>query len=98
MATYVILAKFTEQGIRNIGQTGERRKAAEQWAAAHGGRLVEVYYTLGRYDLIIVAELPGEDVALEFGFQIGSLGNIRTETLRAFSGEEAAAIAQRIST
>jgi uncharacterized protein with GYD domain len=96
MPAFVVLGTFTDQGIRKIKQLSELRQAAEQWSAAHGGKVIANYTTLGQYDFVFIVELPDGETALEGGFTFGSQGDVRTQTLLAFSADEAEAIAQRV--
>ncbi len=96
MPAYVILGNFTDQGIRNIKKIGDLRRAAEGWVAAKGGKVIANYETLGQYDFVFIAELPSDDIALEGTFTFGSQGEVRTQTLRAFTPDEAEHVAQRI--
>ena len=81
MATYIVLGKFTDQGIRNVKATGERANAAKQLAEKFGR-------TSGHYDLVLVVEAPDDKTMMALGMSFGKLGNVRTETLRAFSQAE----------
>jgi uncharacterized protein with GYD domain len=96
MPVFVVLGNYTEQGIRNIKRLADLRQSAEQWTAAHGGRVVANYTTLGPYDFVFIVELPSPDVVLEGAFTFGSQGEVRTLTMPAFAPDEAEAIAQRI--
>lgn len=88
MATYVALVNFTDQGVRNIRQTTERAKALINAAGNLGVRIKEIYWTLGAFDAVFAAEAPDEETMTAFTLSMGSLGNIRTQTLRAFSADE----------
>ncbi len=88
MATYIALVSFTEQGIRNIKQTTERAKALSAAAAKLGVKVKDVYWTLGEYDAVFVAEAPNDEAITALSVSVGSLGNIRTQTMRAYSAEE----------
>ena len=96
MPTYVVLGNYTDQGIRKIKQVAELRKAAEQWVASHNGRIVSNYTTFGPYDFVFTVELPSDEASLEGAFTFGAMGDVRTQTLRAFTSEEAEAVAQRV--
>ena len=96
MVTYVILGNYTEQGIRNIKQLPRLRQAAEQFVAGKGGRVVANYTTFGGFDFVFIAEFPGDDAALEGAFLFGSQGDVRTQTLKAFTPQEAEAITKRL--
>ena len=88
MATYVVLASFTEQGIKNVADTPKRAEAVKAMAQKLGATMKEVYWTLGAYDVIAVFEAPDEATMTALGLSIGKLGNVRTQTLRAFSAAE----------
>ena len=88
MATYIILINYTDQGIRNIKDSPQRADAARQALSDMGGAMKELYMTMGGYDLVVVAEAPSDDVIAKFALTVGSQGNIRTTTLRAFSEAE----------
>jgi uncharacterized protein with GYD domain len=91
MATYVILASFTDQGIRNVKESPDRLAAFKAMAEKMGVTMKSALYTVGAYDMVNVVEGSDEAVASVL-LKLGSLGNIRTQTLRAFSPEEMKAI------
>jgi uncharacterized protein with GYD domain len=87
MATYVTLANFTDQGIRNVKDSPDRLGAFRAMVEKLGITLKGVYYTVGAYDIVTVIE--GSDEAVTSALlKLGSLGNVRTQTMRAFSPEE----------
>ena len=88
MATYIILINYTDQGIRNIKDSPKRLDAAKKMLKTMGGEIKEFYLTMGSYDIAIVAEAPSDDVITKFALASGSLGNIRTTTLKAFPEAE----------
>jgi uncharacterized protein with GYD domain len=88
MATYIILANFTEQGIRNVKDSPSRADAFREMAQKAGSTVKEVYWTLGAHDMVTVVEAPDDIAVTALGLSAGALGNVRTETLRAFSKEE----------
>ena len=92
---YIILIRFTDQGIRNIKDTTRRADAAKSEAERIGGKFT-VYWTFGKYDGIGILEAPNDEAAMEFGLRIGSLGNIRTTTLNAFTEEEIARVIDKL--
>jgi uncharacterized protein with GYD domain len=92
MATYVLLLNFTDQGIRNVNDTTKRAEAFKRIADKAGAKVKEVYWTLGQYDGVLIFEAPEEATATALGLSLGSLGNVRTHTLRAFSAEETGTI------
>jgi uncharacterized protein with GYD domain len=96
VATYIALVNFTDQGVRQIRQTTERAKALVNAAANLGLRIREIYWTMGAFDAIFTADAPDDETMTAFAFSIGSLGNIRTQTLRAFSVDEMNAILEKV--
>lgn len=88
MATYVNLISYTDQGIRNIKDSPNRLDSARKILKDLGGEMKDFYLTLGVYDLIIVIEAPSDEVVAKFALAVGSLGNIRTTTLKAFPEAE----------
>jgi len=96
MPTYVVLVNFTDQGIRNIKQSTERTRAAMAMAEKLGIKVRNIYLTLGEYDGLIIADAPDEETIMAFALARASLGNIRTQTMRAFPPEETEKILAKI--
>src|SRR5215210_326893 len=92
---YIILAQFTDQGIRNIKDTTRRADAAKSEAEKIGGKFT-IYWTFGKYDGVGILEAPNDEAAMEFGLRVGSLGNTRTTTLKAFTEEEIAKVVNKL--
>lgn len=88
MATYVALCNFTDQGIRSVKDTTKRADAVREAASRFGAKMTHIYWTLGKYDLVTLIEAPDDAAAAAFGLAISSAGNIRLQTLRAFSQDE----------
>lgn len=88
MPLYVILGNYTEQGIRNIRKTTKRAEAFRVLAKKMGVRVKEIYWTMGRYDVVTVIDAPDDATATRLLLAAGSLGNVRTETLRAYTEGE----------
>jgi len=88
MATYIILIQFTDQGIRNIKDTVKRGDAAVAEAEKMGMKIVEEYWTMGAYDGVVVVDAPNDETMSAFMLKIGSLGNVKSQTLRAFRRNE----------
>lgn len=88
MATYIALSTFTDQGIRNVKDTTKRADAAKEAAAKYGVKMTQIYWTQGQYDLVVMIEAPDEASATAFALAVGMAGNIRTQTLRAFSRDD----------
>jgi uncharacterized protein with GYD domain len=87
MATYIVLANFTDQGIRNVKDSPERYAAFRAMAEKLGVTVKSSYWTVGHYDMVLTLEGTDEAVTAAL-LKVGSLGNVRSETLRAFSGDE----------
>ena len=92
MATYVALSNFTDQGIRSVKDTTKRAEAVQKSAKKFGVKVAQFYWTVGSYDLVVIIEAPDDASATAFMLSIGSAGNVRTQTLRAFSKNEMNAI------
>jgi len=92
MVTYVVLAKFTDQGIRNAKESPKRAEAFKQLAKTFGVTVKDIFWTQGRDDTVTIIEAPDESSAMSLSLSLGALGNIRTESLRAFSAADMAAI------
>jgi uncharacterized protein with GYD domain len=97
MATFVMLASFTEQGVRNVKETAKRADAFRQMAEKVGVTIRDVYWTLGPYDVVAVGEAPDDETATALSLSLASLGNVRTQTLRAFSRNEMDAIVRKMA-
>ena len=74
----------------------KRAKAAKSEAEKISGKFTS-FCTFGKYDAIGILEAPNEEAAMQFGLKVGSLGNIRTTTLRAFIEEEIASVIDKLS-
>jgi uncharacterized protein with GYD domain len=96
MPTYVTLIRYTQQGIETFkdlpGRLEETRKVGE----AVGAKLVAYYLTMGQYDAVVVSEAPDDETLAKLALAAGGRGNVRTETLRAFTEEEAKKIATEL--
>jgi uncharacterized protein with GYD domain len=92
MATYIILANFTEQGIRNVKDSPKRAQAFKDQAKKAGATVKEFYWTLGGYDIVLIIEAPDDQAITALGLSAGATGNVRTQTLRAFGEAEMTAI------
>ena len=88
MATYISLLGFTDEGIRKVKQTTKRAEAFKAMARKRGVTVKDIYWTVGAYDVVIVMDAPDDETATAVIMSLGALGNVRTQTLRAFSAEE----------
>jgi uncharacterized protein with GYD domain len=96
MAVYVGLIQFTDQGIRNVRDTVKRGDAAIAEAEKMGMKIVEEFWTMGAYDAVVVFEAPNDETMSAFMLKIGSLGNVKSHTLRAFRRSEMEEILAKI--
>ncbi len=96
MATYICLINYTEQGIKNVKDSPGRLDAARQAIESMGGAMKDVYLTMGGYDIVITLEAPSDEVVARFALMVGSQGNVRTTTLRAFDEAEYRSIVQSL--
>ena len=97
MATYIMLANFTDQGIRNVKDTVKRAEAFRELAKGAGVTVKDLYWTLGQYDIIAIADAPDEATVTALGLTLGKSGNVRTQTLRSFSADDMKKILAKVS-
>lgn len=88
MATFITLGNFTEQGIRSAKESPDRAAAFAAGAEKLGVTLKDVYWTVGHYDVVAILEGPDAESVTSLLLSLGAQGNVRTETLRAYSAEE----------
>ena len=88
MAHYVLLTNFTDQGVKTVKDTIKRADAFRQMAEKSGVKVHALFWTLGKHDVVAIAEASDDTVATALSLSIASLGNVRTQTLRAFDSEE----------
>jgi|SRR5579863_7477327 len=84
MTTYVILAKLTDAGAKNVKDSPKRLDTAKRLLKEMGGDFNAFYLTLGDYDFVATFEASDDAIAARFALQLASLGNVRTSTLKAF--------------
>jgi uncharacterized protein with GYD domain len=97
MMRYVALLNFTDQGLRGIHQTIDRARAFRLTVEKYRASLKDLYWTSGQYDLIAIIEVPDEETGMALLLSLSVLGNVRSQTLRAFSSEEMGAILNKMS-
>jgi len=85
MATFIVLGCFTDQGVRAIKDSPKRADAFKEMAKRIGVTVKDVNWTLGQFDIVAVCEAPDDATASALAFSVGALGNVRTQTLRAFT-------------
>jgi uncharacterized protein with GYD domain len=91
LASFIVLGNWTEQGIKNIGEAPNRIKTTHSMVEEAGGKM-QLYYTLGEYDFIMVVEVPTDDAIIAILACLGSMGNVRTRTLKAWTEAEGAKV------
>lgn len=88
MATFITTIRFTEQGVKNVRQTAQRAAAFEATARQLGASVTHVYWTLGGYDGLLVFDAADDEAAAVLMLRLGSLGNVHTQTCRAFTASD----------
>jgi uncharacterized protein with GYD domain len=96
MPLYVTLFKLTDQGIKNIKEAPQRIEEGIKGWEAMGGKLIGFYLTMGEYDYVSIGEAPNDEVAAAFMLSLGSFGNVKTTTLKAFTTQEFAEIVKKM--
>ena len=98
MAHYVCLLTFTDTGVRNLRKTKNRAKAFQEIMEKEGIEFITTYWTVGQYDLVHIFDAPDDITAATFGYTLSALGNVRTNTMRAFSFDEIGDIIANVKT
>src|SRR5262245_12584544 len=88
MPTYIVLGNFTDQGIRAVRESIKREDAFRKQCDKVGAKVKDIYRTMGRYDVVATIDAPDDVAVSSLLYSTAALGNIRTETLRAFSRQE----------
>jgi uncharacterized protein with GYD domain len=96
VARYISLISFTDQGIKTIKDWDKRLATSRERLEKSGGRLVDAYLTFGAFDAVVITEAPNDEVALRGALEYGMVGNGRTQTMRAFTQDEAVRITKQL--
>jgi uncharacterized protein with GYD domain len=96
MAQYIMLADWTEQGIRNVKDSPGRLDAAKELCRKHGAEITAFFMTMGRHDTVVIMQAPSDEAIAKVALALASGGNLRTETLKAFSEAEYRQIIQTL--
>ena len=96
MATYIVLTSFTDQGLRTIKDTTKRADAVKETARKMGIETQSLYWTVGKYDVVVTFEAPDDASMTALSLAIGSSGNVRTQTMRAFSKDEMSGVLAKL--
>lgn len=89
------LVNWTDQGIRNVKESPKRADAVSALANKLGAKM-QLFYTMGEYDLVAITEAPSDEVAMQLLLEIGRLGNVRTKTLKAWTPAEATKVIAKL--
>jgi uncharacterized protein with GYD domain len=96
MATYIVLANFTDQGIRAVKDTTKRADAVRDLAKKFGATAREFYWTMGSHDMVLVIDAPDDAAMTALSLTVAQAGNVRTQTMRAFSRDEVNAMLAKV--
>jgi uncharacterized protein with GYD domain len=96
MPTYIGLLKWTEQGAKNAKDALTRNEQGRAMIEQAGGRVIGAWWTQGAYDVVVVAEYPDDESASAVALAVGMAGNVRSETMRAYTTEEMQRILQKL--
>jgi uncharacterized protein with GYD domain len=97
MATYVMLVNFTEQGIRSVKENTKRAEGIKDMAKKLGVEIKTVLSTLGQYDIVAIAEAPDAAAVTALSLGAAAAGNVRTQTLAAFTADEMGRILSKVA-
>jgi uncharacterized protein with GYD domain len=98
MATYIVLSNFTDQGIRSIKDTTKRAEGVKELARKMGIETKSLYWTVGKYDVVVTFEAPDDASMTALCLAISAGGNVRTQTMRAFSSDEMKGVLGKLGT
>ena len=96
MPIYVTLYKFTDQGIKAVKESPARVDAVVKGIEGMGGKVLGVYYTMGEYDMIAIAETPNDEAAWTTALMVGRAGNVRSTTMKAYTKDQFAEIVKKL--
>jgi uncharacterized protein with GYD domain len=96
MPTYIALMNYTQQGAANLKHSPKRLDAGRKLFKKAGAEIRDTFLTMGRYDLVCIIDAPDDDTVARLLLQLGSQGNVQTETLKAFSEDQFRKIAASI--
>lgn len=92
MPHYIALVSFTDQGVRDVKNSLKRADRVREIAAKHKVKIRDIHWTMGRYDIVVTFDAPSDAALSAFTLGNASLGNVRTETFRAYTRDEFANI------
>ena len=96
MPEYIMLFRYTTQGVQNIKEAPKRIAFTKELFAQHGAKVKALYAVLGQYDTVCIAEGPDDETMAKISLIISGQGNVKGETLRAFTEEQTIKIISQI--
>lgn len=97
MPAFVILTNFTDQGVRTVKDTVKRADKFKELAKQNGAAVKDIYWTLGQYDVVAIVDAPDVTSITALGLNLGMGGNVRTQTLPAFSADDMAKVLAKVT-
>ena len=97
MPTYLIQSQWTDQGVRNVKESAKRLDLGKKKLKEMGGEIKAFYLTMGAYDMLAVVEVPDDATLAAHLLWLGSQGNLRTQTVKAFTEDEFRSIVGKLS-
>ena len=97
MPTYLIQSQWTDQGVRNVKESAKRLDLGKKKLKEMGGEIKAFYLTTGAYDMLAVVEVPDDATLAAHLLWLGSQGNLRTQTVKAFTEDEFRTIVGKLS-
>ena len=88
MPTYLIQSQWTDQGIRNVKESAKRLDLGKKKLKEMGGEIKAFYLTTGPYDMLAVVDVPNDAILAAHLLWLGSQGNLRTQSVKAFTEDE----------
>ena len=96
MAAFISLVNLTEQGAKDCKASPDRAAKFKTMAGKFGVKVKDIYWTMGAYDVVLIMEAPDDEAVVTTMLALSSLGNVRTQTLRAFNAEELKEIVSKL--
>jgi uncharacterized protein with GYD domain len=96
MPHYIALVSFTDQGIRDVKNSIKRADRVRKLATKHKVKIRDIHWTMGKYDIVVTFDAPSDTALSAFTLENASLGNVRTETFRAYTRDEFANVLKAI--
>jgi uncharacterized protein with GYD domain len=96
MPAFIILSSFTDKGVTAVKDTTKRAETFKELAKQNGATVKDIYWTLGRYDVVAIVDAPDVTSMTALGLSLGMAGNVRTETLPAFTADDMAKVLAKL--